>query len=319
MKRVLILGADDDEFLGFEKMLESDGKLGIYTCGFSDLNYDLDGDNTKIFIKKTGEDVKNFDKIVVMVMAKQMINCSTYSALSCYCCKNGISLTDEPTISDIFGKLYQMWKLWEQDVSVPKTAFGDADFLAQKLADYGGKAILKPILGSMGNNNYFVQSEEQLRKIVGENVNKDCHNVFILQEYIENIQDVRIYSLDYKAKLSVIRTATTWENGESAVFGRNIAAIFNPETNRTPEAMTQNLSESEVLEMLPSQDEFKKFSDVGVKASKALGVGLSGVDLVWDEKANRPVVLEVNRTPHITYKIFAEQKMKVVRDWLVEG
>lgn len=319
MKSVLILGANDDEFRNFKKMLENDGKLDVCICGFSDLNYDLDGDNTKIFIKQTGEDVKNFDKIVVMVMAKQMINCSTYSALSCYCRKNDINLTDEPIISDIFGKLYQMWKLWEQDVSVPKTAFGDADFLVQKLADYGGRAILKPILGSMGNNNYFVQSEEQLRKIVGENVDKDCHNVFILQEYIENTQDVRIYSLDYKAKLSVIRTATTWENGESAVFGRNIAAIFNPETNQIPEAMTKNLPESEVLGMLPSQENLKRFSDVGVKASKALGVGLSGVDLVWDKKVNRPVVLEVNRTPHITYKIFAEQKMKVVRDWLVEN
>lgn len=314
MKKILILGSRDAEHATFDKILRQAGaKVRLAELG--DLDFDLDGEKTRIILRNTDEDVRDFDMVIVMAMAKEMINFSRYSALSCYCQKYQIRLADEPSISDLFGKVYQMWQLWAKGVTVPRTAFGDTDFLCRKLADYGGKGVLKPVLGSMGNDNYLVSSSAEIRKIVGDNTNSDCHKVFMLQEYIKNDLDLRLYSLDYQAKLAVVRTATTWENCEQAKFGLNLAAIPDPLVNTSPIATTKTISEAEVLELLPNHFVLKKVAATAVAAAKALKVGLAGVDLVWDgEKA---VVVEVNRTPHIVYKAFAREKMATVRDWLL--
>lgn len=314
MKKILVLGTRDAEYAGFGEMLQQAG-IEVRLAELADLNFSLDAERTQIVLCDTDEDVRDFDKVVVMAMAKEMINFSRYSALSCYCRKCQIRLIDEPIISDSFGKVYQVWKLWERDIAVPKTAFGSTDFLCQKLIDYGGKGILKPILGSMGNDNYLVASEAEIRKIVGENANSDCHKVFILQEYVENDLDLRIYSLGYQARLAVVRTATTWENGDRAKFGLNLAAIPNPLENIVPSAITKTIGEDEVLRLLPSRSVLHEVAKAGVDAAKALGVGLAGVDLVWD--GEKVVTMEVNRTPHIVYKAFAKEKMKAVRDYLL--
>lgn len=314
MKKILILGTKDAEYEDFEKILRK-ANLNVRLAEFSDLDFDLCTENTKIVLRDANEDVRNFDKIIVMAMAKEMINFSRYSALSCYCKKYQISLVDEPAVSDLFGKVYQMWKLWGNNIAIPKTAFGDTNFLCKKLADYGGKGILKPVLGSMGNDNYLVSSAEEIRKIAKDNLADNCHKVFILQEYIKNDLDLRIYSLGYQAKLAVIRTATIWPNGDRAKFGLNLAAIPNPMSNATPSATTKSISESEILHQLPNQSVLRNVAETAVEAAKTLGIGLAGVDLVWDGK--KAVVVEVNRTPHIVYKAFAKEKMETVRDYLL--
>ncbi|MBQ9180690.1 hypothetical protein IJ135_01175 [Candidatus Saccharibacteria bacterium] len=338
MKKILILAENNADFINFAKMLHTDQQIVSDFARLSDLNYDLNGGGPKItipaarifatnstspsFTPTAGQDIDlcNYDKIIVMVFKKQLDTLSRYATLCEYCKKYNISLADEPSITDPFSKLYQTWLLSLNGINVPDTAFGDVSFLGQKLEEYGGCGILKPIIGSMGSNNYLVETKDRLKQITGseDNTNRNHYEVYLLQKYVKNALDVRIYSVNYQPKLAIVRTATTWGDGERAKFGCNLAAIPSPAQNAAPSAITSSMSAGEVQKLLPSQAVLAEMSAEAVAACRALGVGIGGVDLVWDEASGRAVVLEVNRTPQVVCKAFSEQKMSMLKDFFTE-
>ena len=192
MKRVLILGRDTGIFTNMAKDLSgSDTQVDV--CSYEDLGFLIIDGVGSVMRCDTGEDIKNYDAILVLSTSRNHLQNYIFSALACYCRKNNIVILDD-MFSNLDGKLYAMWKFWEDNIPIPDTAFGPATFLAEQLEKFGGVGVLKSVQGTRGNDNYLVHSSEEIISIVDDSPNIR----FILQNFIPNDGDWRVVVLNYE-------------------------------------------------------------------------------------------------------------------------
>lgn len=286
-RKVLIIANNTTKYEPLLAAL-SDEKTSVSACSYRDLGFMIDGENSSIICQNTSEDVKEFSKILVLSTSLYHLENYIFSALSCYCRKNQIEILDD-SFSNTDGKLYSLWRFWEQGISVAKTAFGPVDFLAQKLADFGGTGVLKSIQGTKGKDNYLVHSEEELREIIAKN--QDIN--FILQEFIENDGDYRIIVANFKPMLAIFRSS----NGKD----------FRNNTSVGGEA-----------KLIPLEEVNKKVLELAVASAKALDIKIAGADIL-PSKTGEYTVLEVNRTPQLVTGAFPEEKQRVIRELISEN
>ena len=265
----------------------SDKRTSVSACSYRDLSFLIDGENSSIICQNTGEDVKEFSRILVLSTSPYHLENYIFSALSCYCRKNQIEILDD-SFSNTDGKLYSLWRFWEQGIPVAKTAFGPVDFLAQELAEFGGTGVLKSVQGTKGKDNYLVHSEEELRKIIAKNQEIN----FILQEFIENDGDYRIIVANFKPKLAIFRSS----NGKD----------FRNNTSVGGEA-----------KLIPIEEVNKNVLELAVASAKALDIKIAGADIL-PSKTGEYTVLEVNRTPQLVTGAFPEEKQRVIRELISE-
>lgn len=266
----------------------SDERTSVSACSYRDLSFLIDGENSSIICQNTGEDVKEFSKILVLSTSPYHLKNYIFSALSCYCRKNQIVMLDD-SFSNTDGKLYSLWRFWEQGIPVAKTAFGSIDFLIQKLADFGGTGVLKSVQGTKGKDNYLVHSEEELRGIIAKN--QDIN--FILQEFIENDGDYRIIVTNFKPKLAIFRSSK----------GND----FRNNTSVGGEAKLISLNKVD-----------KKILKLAVASAKALNIRIAGADIL-PSKTGEYTVLEVNRTPQLVTGAFPKEKQRVIKELIAEN
>ncbi len=274
----------------YEPLLEtlSDEKTTTSVCSYHDLEFFIDGKSSKITCHKTGEDITEFKKIIVLSTSPFHLENYVFSALSCYCHKNHIEMMDD-SFSNTDGKLYSLWRFWEQGIPVAKTAFGPLDFLAQKLNDFGGTGVLKSVQGTKGKDNYLVHSEKELRRIITDN--QDIN--FILQEFIPNDGDYRIIVTDYEPKLAIFRSAS----------GKD----FRNNTSVGGEA-----------KLIPLDEVDPKILELAITSAKALQIKIAGADIL-PAKNGDYTVLEVNRTPQLVTGAFPEEKLKILKELILKN
>ena len=182
-------------------------------ASYTDLEFTLDGDDSSIKLRSTGEDLSNFDVIInISTPAHKLIH--IYSSLACYCRKKGIKIIDD-NFTNTSGKLYEMWRLWEKGVPVPKTAFGDISHLSRKLIDFGGVGVLKVTHGAKGKENYLVHSTDEIAQILSDKSPYD----YILQNFIPNTGDYRVVAFDYEPKLAIHRSASGTDHRNNTSLG----------------------------------------------------------------------------------------------------
>lgn len=285
--KVLIIANNTTKYEPLLKTL-SDEKTIVSACSYRDLGFLIDGENSSIICQNTGEDIKTFSKIIVLSTSPYHLENYIFSALACYCHKNQIVMLDD-SFSNTDGKLYSLWRFWEQGIPVAKTAFGPIDFLIQKLADFGGTGVLKSVQGTKGKDNYLVHSEEELRGIIAKN--QDIN--FILQEYIENDGDYRIIVTNFEPKLAIFRSSK----------GKD----FRNNTSVGGEA-----------KLIPLEEVNKRVLEFAVASAKALDIKIAGADIL-PSKTGEYTVLEVNRTPQLVTGAFPEEKQRVIRELISEN
>lgn len=283
MKNVLILGREPQTFFELAKKL-SDSETNIDVASYRDLGFLIDDDETKIVHYPTNTDLRTYHEILVLSTSLYHAQNYIFSALACYCRKYGIRMLDD-SFSNTNGKLYAMWRFWEADVTVPKTAFGPVDFLVDQLAKFGGVGVLKSVFGTKGCDNYLVHSGEEIREIVEKTPDVN----FILQNFIPNDGDYRIVVLDFEPKLAIYRSA----NGKD----------FRNNTSLGGEAT-----------LIPLTDVDSEIISLAVEAAKALNIKIAGADILQDKSTGKYSVLEVNRTPQLATGAFTEAKAQAIKD-----
>ena len=284
MKKVLILTAGADKNQSYSNLARtaSDGNTKVEVCSYQDLAFYLDGDKTAVTRFSTGEDIREFSKLLVLSTPDHAYN-YIFSALSCYCRKYGVTMMDD-TFTNISGKLYELWRFWENDIPVAKTIFGPKDFMIDKFQTLGGPGILKSVHGTKGKDSYLINSKADLEEALAETGGEH----FVLQNFVPNDGDWRIILINFEPKLAIYRSS----HGKDF---RNNTSLGGDAT------------------LIPLEKVDARAIELSVAAAKSLNIKIAGADIIADKNTGEYTVLEVNRTPQLISGAFVDAKADVLK------
>ncbi len=187
-------------------------------------------------------------------------------------------------------KMFMSLLLKKNNVPTPKTYFSfSKDGMLENLEKVGLPLVIKPIIGSWGRGVMLINDKDTLDAIVEirELTDGPYDRIFYLQELINRPpQDIRVVSVGDQAIAAMYRKS---EGG----FKTNIALGAEPELCEITNEM----------------------EDLVAKASKAMGGGILGVDLMEDEKRGL-LVHEVNST--VEFKGLAQVAKKNIPKEMIE-
>ena len=202
-----------------------------------------------------------------------------------------VPVINEYEIARICGnKLFMSLLLKKHGVPTPKTYFSfSADAARENLEKVGYPLVLKPVIGSWGRGVMLIKDKDTMDAIfeIRELTDGPHDRIFYLQELIKRPpRDIRVITVGDQAIAAMYRKST-------GGFKTNIALGADPEICQ----MTNEIEE------------------LCVKASKAVGGGILGVDLMEDEKKGM-VVHEVNNT--VEFKGLAKVTKKNIPKEMIE-
>ena len=183
----------------------------------------------------------------------------------------GIPVINKFNVSTICGnKLLTSMLLKKNNIPTPKTYFSfSADAARENLDMVGYPLVIKPVIGSWGRNVIPLKDKDTADAIIEQREITDgpLDRIFYLQEMIDRPpRDIRVITIGDKAVAAMYRKSL-------GNFKTNIALGAEPEIC----------------------DITNEIEDLCAKASKAVGGGILGVDLMEDKEKGL-VVHEVNNT-----------------------
>jgi len=182
-----------------------------------------------------------------------------------------IPVINKFNVSTICGnKLLTSMLLKKNNIPTPKTYFSfSADAARENLDRVGYPLVIKPVIGSWGRNVIPLKDKDTADAIIEQREITDgpLDRIFYLQEMIDRPpRDIRVITIGDKAVAAMYRKSL-------GNFKTNIALGAEPEIC----------------------DITNEIEDLCAKASKAVGGGILGVDLMEDKEKGL-VVHEVNNT-----------------------
>jgi len=182
-----------------------------------------------------------------------------------------IPVINKFNVSTICGnKILTSMLLKKNNIPTPKTYFSfSADAARENLDKTGYPMVIKPVIGSWGRNVVPLKDKDTADAIIEQREITDgpLDRIFYLQEMIDRPpRDIRVITIGDKAVTAMYRKS-------SDSFKTNIALGAEPEIC----------------------DITNEIEDLCASASKAVGGGILGVDLMEDKEKGL-VVHEVNNT-----------------------
>ncbi len=171
------------------------------------------------------------------------------------------------TIASCYSKLVTTAKLLSSGIPTPKTAVAFSPEGAYKAAEeVGYPVVVKPVNGSWGRLVSLAQDEEELRTILEhrEAIPSPFYRIHYIQEFIRKPgRDIRAFATEDRLVTAIYRVADHWI------------------TNTARGARAEKAELTSELE------------EIAVRASRAVGGGFLGIDIVEDPERGL-LVLEVN-------------------------
>lgn len=157
---------------------------------------------------------------------------------------------------------------FEASIPFPKTVtFYNSQSLKYASSIISFPAILKLADIHKGKGVFKVNSQEEAKKVVKENPSLS----YLLREFIPNDGDIRVFTVGYKAIGAMKRLPAEGEFRSNISIGGH-GEPFDLETNA-------------------------EVKDIAEKISAKCGIEVAGVDIIIDQRTERPYVLEVNVGP----------------------
>lgn len=174
-------------------------------------------------------------------------------------------------VANICGnKMFMTLLLKKNNIPTPKTYFSfSSESAAENLEKVGFPLVIKPVIGSWGRGVMPIKDKDTMEAVfeVRDITDSPHDRIYYLQELINRPpRDIRVITVGDEPIAAMYRKS-------SGGFKTNIALGADPE----------------ICEIT------KEMEDLAVKASKAMGGGILGVDIMEDEEHGL-VVHEVNNT-----------------------
>ena len=167
-------------------------------------------------------------------------------------------------------KMFMTLLLKKNNIPTPKTYFSfSSESAAKNLEKVGFPLVIKPVIGSWGRGVMPLKDKDSMEAVFEiRNITDNPHNrIYYLQELIKRPpRDIRVITVGDDPIAAMYRKS-------SSGFKTNIALGADPE----------------LCEIT------KEIEDIAVKASKVMGGGILGIDMMEDEK-NGLVIHEINNT-----------------------
>jgi len=167
-------------------------------------------------------------------------------------------------------KMFMTLLLKKNNIPTPKTYFSfSSESAAENLEKVGYPLVIKPVIGSWGRGVMPIKDKDTMDAVLEiRNITDSPHDrIYYLQELIKRPpRDIRVITIGDESIAAMYRKS-------SGGFKTNIALGADPE----------------LCEIT------KEMEDMAAKASKAMGGGILGIDMMEDDERGL-VVHEVNNT-----------------------
>lgn len=172
-------------------------------------------------------------------------------------------------------KILMYQELAKYNIRIPKTfiapktfeglGYTNLSFIDDIASQIGYPLVIKETYGSYGEQVYLAENKEKAASII----NKIGYKDFLVQEFIKSScgKDIRVNVVRDQQIVSILRENKTDFRSNISLGGTG--SRFEPE---------------------------QEYVDLAIKASLALGLDFSGVDVMFGEN-NEPIICEVNSNP----------------------
>lgn len=159
-------------------------------------------------------------------------------------------------------------ELLKHGLPVPETIITENPFSAKRFVEKHGKAVFKPLMGSLGLGSTLVADPDIAFHITRTMFNLNLPSYY--QVYIEKPgYDFRVFVVGDQVIGAMKRYGISWK------------------TNISQGARGEKISEKDYPEVY----------HLGLKAAKALGLDYAGIDIVYDSFNDKYYIIEVNAFP----------------------
>lgn len=259
---------------------QAEPSVELFVTSMDRIQFSVDGSNVSLYDEVTGRDLAEYDVIQLRNTDQSIMNYADYAkAVSLYAQHRGVAILDPQDAGAPYGKLSQAVLFALNGIATPKTwARWRGDELATQALKGGAQfpLIAKASMGTMGVDNFLIESPEQLVEILG--ATKDP---FVVQEQVPNEGDYRVLILG---------------EAEPFIFWRpRIAGSHLSNTSRG------SVPEKDVT--LPQEA-----LDLALRAQAVSERVCVGVDIMQNSESGEWIVLEVNNNPALATGAFNDDK-----------
>ncbi len=276
----------------FDPMAERAGDFGMefYQGSLKDLQIYFEDGSMRIVESMTGMDLSEFDLVYFELFHKAQ---QQSLAAAKYLERHDIEyFTQEVSRFTPLSKLGQQALLADQNLPLPDgitTSVRQFKKLFKKRPPFAFPFVLKSIQAFGGNNNFLVNTYDELVRILDENKS----DTFIAQPFIPNDFDYRVLILGGEIKL-VIKRARQDDTTH---------------LNNTSQDADAEFFSADVLTDAQKND--------SIRAAKLVGrEQFCGLDLLINKDTGEHVVLEVNEAPAIQLGAEPERKMQAMLEFM---
>jgi len=253
----------------------SDGSVSFFDNGYTNISINLDQKNNKIEASVEGKNIEEYNYIYFFGQGNSR-NREVAVAIANILKFKKIKFIDKNVILPKGGgKLLQMTLCATNDLPIPHTIFYSRDVLKTKFKELQKELelpfILKTTNGSQGQEVFLIESENDFDSCCNKQFDPDVE--FISQEFLPNHFDYRVLVLGGEMKCIETRT------------------------RQSSEKFRNNLAVGGIPEYIHDKSYPKELVTVSQNAAKLLERDVAGVDVIIDERNNKPYIIEINPAP----------------------
>lgn len=296
--KILLVGPADIKDPNGNELLESYRKViedgaretgatfELYTTLLDEILIDVTTEELRMFDSRNGYNLNEYD---VLFMRGRGIGhlVDVMGTMTLYAKKYGIKMVNEYAVIRDSSKLLQNVHFHFNGMIIPHTAYVNRGLLENKeWSNWSFPSVMKLVNGSLGRQNFVVNSWEEVYEIFSSNQNRR----FILQAFIPNDGDYRLL----------------FAGKELLVFKRissDGSHLNNTSHGGTAEEVDAALIPSEIIEQ----------SRI---IAKQYGMEISGIDVMQDKNTGEYYFLEVNMQPQLSTGALLELKQDLLARFL---
>lgn len=209
--------------------------------------------------------------------------------VSVYCQRHGVTMVNDYAAGRSGSKIAQAIQFYAHNLPIPYTLYinrGSIQLLDRLKLEF--PMVMKAVLGTRGENNFLVRSQEEIRQHYHENPDLN----FVLQRAIPNDGDYRLLIVGENAELI------------------HRKAVGDSHLNNTSQGATATLKDISLLPADLLENIYAYLNDYKLITG--------GADVLQDNQTGEWYILEVNSQPQLTTGAYLPEKVELFKKYLAQ-